>query len=359
MQDASKVRKFTARSYSDALRQVKEALGSDAVILSNRLIEPESGDEDRRQQVELTAAVGDVAAGLVMQASRPRSRAHRHEPMADPRRSGDVDVLKPFRRRLLEEEVRERVVQQVLDGVTRRVLALGPRGMPRALDFLLMELMERIQVMPEERSRGYARMTCLVGLSGTGKTTMLAKLGVTAALRERHRVAFVGIGRRGGNREALRMASAVIECPLKEVDSPQALTQLLNELVGYDQIFLDVQGVSPFDERGLEQLRAYQQVAPGVENHLVLNASHRDVDLLKAVECFGPLGIKALAFARLDEACCYGALLNAVDSARLPLSYFSFGREIPSDLELASRERVLDLLLDLSTQDDFLAAQVG
>ena len=356
MQDASKVRKFTARSYSDALRQVKETLGSDAVILSNRLIDPETDDDDRRQLVELTAAVGDVAAGIVMQAARPRRAHHKHEPLNDARRVAETDMLKPFRRRLLEEEVRDRLVNQVLEGVTRRVLALGPRGIPRALDFLILELMERISILPEERARGYARLTCLVGAAGTGKTTLLAKLGVTAALRERHRVAFIGLGRRGGYREAQRMAAGVIECPLKEVDSPAALARELNELMGYDQIFLDVQGISPFDDRGVDGLKSWLQAAPGTECHLVLNASQRDVDLLKAVEVFAPVGLKALAFARLDEACCYGALLNTVDSARLPLSYFSFGREIPSDLEIASRERVLDLLLDLSTQDEFQTA---
>lgn len=356
MLDQAKVRKFMARSYSEALRQVKEELGADAVILANRLIDPELGDEDRRQLVELTAASGDVATSIMSQAPRAARTRTRHEPLESLRRTAEADMLKPFRRRLLEEEVRERLVSQVLDGVTRRVLALGPRGISRALDFLLMELMERIEVLSEEKARGYARVTCLVGLAGTGKTTMLAKLGVTAALRERHRVAFVGLGRRGGNREALRMASGVIECPLREVESPAALSQVLNELVGYDQIFLDVQGVSPFDERGLEQLKGYLQAAPGAELHLVLNANHRDVDILKAVEVFGSLQLKALAFARLDEACCYGALLNAVDSSRLPLSYFSFGKEIPTDLEQASRERVLDLLLDLSTQNEFMTA---
>lgn len=349
------VKTFRGRSYSEALRAVKEALGSDAVILSNRLIDPEPGDEDRRQWVELSAAAGDAAAQLMSQSARA-SRARPPQQFAR-QPMPESDLLRPHRRRLLEEEVRESTVRDLMEAVTRRVLALGARGVPRALDFLIMELMERIPILPTERGKGYARIVCLLGVAGTGKTTLLAKLGVTAALRERQRVAFVGLGKRGSSREGLRMASGVIECPLKEVETPAALAQLLTELVGYDQILLDCPGVSPFDERGLESLRGFLAAAPGVECHLVVNASQRDVDVQKAVEAFGRFGLKSLAFARLDEACSYGALLNAVDSSRLPLSYFSFGKEIPADLEVASRERVLDLLLDLSAGDDIMAAE--
>lgn len=354
MQDGG-VKTFKGRSYSEALRAVKESLGADAVILTNRLVDPDPGDDDRRQLVELSAATGDAAAMLMSQSAKAsRARPPQHfarQPLPE------ADLLRAHRRRLLEEEVRESIVRDLLEAVTRRVVALGPRGAPRALDFLIMELMERIPVLPVERGKGYARTSCFLGVAGTGKTTLLAKLGVTAALRERQRVAFVGLGRRGSSREVLRMASGVIECPLKEVETPAALSQLLTELVGYDQILLDSPGVSPFDERGLESLKGFLAVAPGVECHLVVNASQRDVDVQKAVETFGRFGLKSLAFARLDEACSYGAMLNAVDSSRLPLSYFSFGKEIPGDLEIATRERVLDLLLDLSAGEDIMAAE--
>jgi len=117
---------------------------------------------------------------------------------------------------------------------------------------------------------------------------------------------------------------------------------------------LDAPGLSPFDESGRGKLAAMLAAAPGVETHLVLTPSMRDVDLQRSIESFSRLELKSLAFTRLDEASCYGGLLNALESARLPLSYFGFGREIPSDVERATPERVLDLLLDLSTE-----AQVG
>jgi flagellar biosynthesis protein FlhF len=349
-----KVRRFTAKSYSEALQMVKESLGPDAVILSNRLVASEPGEGDGQPSVEVTAATGEGAAGLLQQGGGLRHHVRRHGEVDPPRRSSCPEVLRPFRRRLLEEEVRERLVDQVIDAVTRRLAQLGPRGMARALDFVLSELMERILVLPEERRPSRPRLTCMVGSSGTGKTTLLTKLAVVAALQERQKVAIVAMGKKGNAREMLRMTAGVLECPMRDAETPQVLKRVLDELTGFDQIFLDAPGMSPFDDAAIARLGHMFTVAPGVELHLVLNANSRDIDLLKALEAFGGLGLKALAFGRLDESSCFGGVLNAVDSSRLPLSWFGFGREIPSDLERASRERVLDLLLDLSS-----LAQVG
>ncbi len=365
-----KVQKFTAKSYSEALQLVKGSLGPDAVILSNQMVTTDPNDRAGQPAVQLTATSGEGAASLLESMPRRRPRPLRVERRSDDRRPEEQrleerrpderrthmleEALKPHRRRLLEQEVGERLVTQVLAAVSVRSQEAGSTGMTSVLDHLLRELIQRTPVLPDDRRRNHNRFTCLVGTSGVGKSTLLTKLAVMAALRDEHRVAMVALGRRGCGRDAMRLAAGVLECPIREAETPQALVECLLELAAYDHILLDAPGLSPFDESGRGKLAAMLAAAPGVETHLVLTPSMRDVDLQRSIESFSRLELKSLAFTRLDEASCYGGLLNALESARLPLSYFGFGREIPSDVERATPERVLDLLLDLSTE-----AQVG
>lgn len=352
---ATKVRKFVARTYSEALQSVKAALGTDAVILANRMvISEEHGSEP---VVELTAAVGEEASSMVEDTLPMRNRRSREESLhsnslpSSKKGWGGPDVLRPYYRCLTEEGVRDRLIDDIMQSVIHRVAQFGPRGLSRALDFLLIELMDRVVIYSERRKQSIQSACCLLGTSGVGKTTMLAKLAVISALQSSQRVAIVSLGNRAGAREALRLTTGIIDSPMLQAETPQALEKTIAQLSGYDRIFLDTPGINPFDASEVAKLAQMLAIIPGVELHLVLNATMRDSDLFRAIESFSTLGLNAIAFARLDESTSYGALLNVVDMAKLPLSYFGFGREIPSDLERASKERVLDLLLDLASQN--------
>ena len=91
-----------------------------------------------------------------------------------------------------------------------------------------------------------------------------------------------------------------------------------------------------FDERGR------------IHNYLVLSATSKDSDMNEVTRKFGSMPIDSIIFTKLDESATYGSLFNHAIRFKKPLSYLSVGQKIPEDIELASKERLVDLLLNIS-----------
>ena len=91
-----------------------------------------------------------------------------------------------------------------------------------------------------------------------------------------------------------------------------------------------------FDERGR------------IHNTLVLSATSKDIDIYEVTRKFGSMPIDSVIFTKLDESATYGSLFNHAIRFKKPLSYLSIGQKIPEDIEVASKERLVDLLLNIS-----------
>ena len=119
----------------------------------------------------------------------------------------------------------------------------------------------------------------------------------------------------------------------------------------FDLVFVDTTGRSPKDQEGIYQLeRSFQlsQVGKPVWKALALPASLQDPDLTNMINQFSPLQCQSLIMTKLDESVSFGSLFNATYVSQLPLSYFTTGQMVPEDFEVASKERVLDCLLNFS-----------
>ena len=347
---------FKGPTYSAVMGMVRDELGPDAIILSSRLISAPEGGVEERPWVELHARLPGKTEGAVGETGdkAPARELSIDDSMSLPVQKGSQDerYLKRLRRRLLEQEVRETIVNRLLRRVNKRLPHYGGPRAQGALHLLLDELADCIHLWEPKRTPNTHRFTCLVGRVGVGKTTLLSKLAVSAALKESSKVALIQAGRGRRLDEKLKVSTAVLDCPLRMVETADELGRVLTELSSYNDIYIDVPGINPYDEAGLSSLKELISPAADLEIHLVLNATTRDIDILKTLEVFRDLEVSALSFTRLDEATTYGGLLNAADSARLPFSYFGFGADVPTNFELASKERVIDLLLMLSQNEE-------
>jgi flagellar biosynthesis protein FlhF len=181
----------------------------------------------------------------------------------------------------------------------------------------------------------------LVGPTGVGKTTTIAKLAAEAIMQSGARVALVTIDTfRIAAVEQLKVYGEIMGLPVEVVLSPEQLQDAFRRHRDKDLILIDTAGRSPRDSERIEELNEFLSTADGVENCLVLAAPTEERLQKKALESFGQMGISRLIFTKLDETDRCGSLINLSIRSNLPLAYLTNGQQVPEDMFLAEPETV-------------------
>jgi flagellar biosynthesis protein FlhF len=200
---------------------------------------------------------------------------------------------------------------------------------------------------PLLEEQGEPKAVMIVGPSGVGKTTTIAKLAALYALRQKRRVALITLDTyRVAAVEQLRVYGSILGLSVDVALTCEDLGGMLKMRKSADLILIDTAGRSPLDQMALRELK--QVVGPNreIEVHLLLSAATREADLAVVLNRFLTLPVKSLIFSKLDETTQYGSVLNVLHQTGLPLSYLSTGQRVPEDLEVASPKLLADILLN-------------
>jgi flagellar biosynthesis protein FlhF len=224
-----------------------------------------------------------------------------------------------------DEDVNAAIRTAVLHRMAREVKTCGP-------------------LLNEERQ---AKAVMLVGPSGVGKTTTIAKLAALYALRQKRKVALITLDTyRVAAVEQLRVYGNILGLSVDVALTCEDLAGLLRMRKSADLILIDTAGRSPLDQTAMSELK--QLVGPNrdVEAHLLLSAATREADLNVVWNRFMTLPLKSLIFSKVDETTQYGSIFNILQRINLPISYLSTGQRVPEDLEVATPKLLGELLLD-------------
>ena len=195
-------------------------------------------------------------------------------------------------------------------------------------------------------TNGLQKVVMLVGPTGVGKTTSVAKLAslATQAERPRKTVLITLDTYRVAAVEQLRVFAKILKLPLEVAMSPRDLGACINRHSDAELILIDTAGRSPRDRTGQEELKAIAEQQLKIETHLVLAAPTTESVLHEVIQQYRTIPIHRLLFTKLDEVTHHGKLFNLLHYTGLPLSYLSMGQRVPEDLELATNRRVVELL---------------
>lgn len=194
---------------------------------------------------------------------------------------------------------------------------------------------------PIRLAPGKRRLVALVGPTGVGKTTTIAKLAANFRLREKRRVGLITVDTyRIAAVEQLRTYADIIDLPMRVVATPHEMREAVEAMSGLDLVLLDTAGRSPQDEVKLRELKLFLSEAEADEIHLVLSSTASTATLVRTAERFAALGTTALVLTKLDEAGALGSLLPLWRSCKLPLSYLTNGQNVPDDIAPADRRRL-------------------
>jgi len=249
--------------------------------------------------------------------------------------------------RLIAQGIQPPLAHELLRAV---VETLGTAGLKDhdAVEAILRERMEQsISVSGSLNStNGLQQVVMLVGPTGVGKTTTVAKLAswATQAEQPRKTVLITLDTYRVAAVEQLRVFAKILKLPLEVAMSPQDLTACISRHPNAELILIDTSGRSPRDRTGQEELKAIAQQQLKIETHLVLAAPTTESVLHDVIQQYRTIPIHRLLFTKLDEVAHLGKLFNLLHYTGLPLSYVSMGQRVPEDLEVATNRRVVDLV---------------
>ena len=187
---------------------------------------------------------------------------------------------------------------------------------------------------------------CLIGPTGVGKTTTIAKLAATFKLRQRQKVGLITIDTyRIAAVDQLRTYANIIGVPLKVVLTPAELVAAMKEMSDCDTILIDTAGRSHMDQLKLNELSQFIAIGKPSEVHLVLSSTTTQEAMEAALEKFGALRVDQIIFTKLDEAVSFGVLLNVARTASRALSYMTTGQDVPDNIEVGQPRRLAKLIL--------------
>ncbi len=191
------------------------------------------------------------------------------------------------------------------------------------------------------------RRIALIGPTGVGKTTTIAKLAAGYLARHGRSAALITIDTyRIAAVEQLKVYGTIMRLPVEVVTAPEQMATVLARHADKDVLFIDTAGRSPRDAMSLDDLRQFLRPEYNIETHLVLAATAAERNLLEAARCFEQFAPQSYIFTKLDESLDLGALVNLQARKRRPVSYLTNGQRVPEDILLADPSRLAELVLE-------------
>jgi flagellar biosynthesis protein FlhF len=285
---------------------------------------------------------GDLKDQLDDLHSMMEELCQRSDGAAPSARQGMPETLFHLFTDLIDAELNDELARELIDRVHSGA-ADDELDDPDLLKARLTRLIEEeIHVCgPIRVTPGQCRVAALVGPTGVGKTTTIAKLAANYRLRERQRVGLITVDTyRIAAVDQLRTYAEIIDLPMEVVSTPREMRRAVDRLANLDLVLLDTAGRSPRDEVRIQELKSMLAEARADEVHLVLSAVAGENALTRTVEKFREVGVTALTLTKLDEVTGLGGLLPLMRRSRLPLSYVTHGQNVPDDIAAADRRRL-------------------
>ena len=352
----------------EAIDQIRRELGPNAVILHSRKV-GRSGVLNLlgKSMIEVTAAVDADSSSPREAASRPertgaaREQAADHRlaaylnssgPEPEPTPFADVEriarpagVVESIRRELVSHDVDELLAEALLRSAVEDLRTADNEGLIREYIDKRVERFLRV-TGPLKLEAGKPKVLAVVGPTGVGKTTTVAKLAAHYAGLERKSVAIITVDvYRVAAVEQMRVYARLLKVPIEVVLTPTDLRSTIAAHRDKDLVLIDSGGRSPYDWMQVMELTGFFKEIGEADIHLALSAATRCKENLAAVDRFSSMNVSALLFTKLDETRDYGSLLTLAVKSKRPVSYLTTGQGIPEHIEPASPAKLARLIL--------------
>lgn len=372
------IKKYVANNMNEALVRIRHELGKEAVIISQRKIrKPGIKGLFLEKQIEVTAAVENNSVGN----SKTKEIAKEIKEEEDFKNSlhdlkkimkDELNKKKetkiqeepkaPFKEDALKLEVQE--MKELLNQVIKNTEREEPKEdeiltLIKDLDIDVKyyeDLKERInneenfteklrEIIKEDINIATDELkgnVVLVGPTGVGKTTTIAKLAGRLSLIDKKKVGLITVDTyRIGAVEQLKTYAEIMNIPFKVVITIKEMEEAVRSMEDCDIVLIDTTGRSSKNAMQISELRAFVQKANADSINLVISCTTKNKDIKTIVEGYKDLGYGSLIITKLDETSVYGALYNIQKIAEKPLRFITIGQNVPDDIKVPSEEEIV------------------
>jgi flagellar biosynthesis protein FlhF len=380
-----KVQKFIASNMIEAMKKIRQELGEDAVILnSKQVLVGRMFGLIKKKQIEVIAAVEPQPKMKDVKVKEKRKHPLVEEkpilrnqspspldvPVAERGLNTQIEELKEMVQKLSEHSYTDQYqhypmpVQTFLEHLrTQGVnsITIGDIGEKLLTDWRsgrgeksenevyqcgFQYLYDALSGVEYGGSQFQKKFINLVGPTGVGKTTTLAKMAAQAVLEQRKKIAFITTDTyRIAAIEQLKTYSSILNVPVEVVYKREDFQKAIEKFADYDLVFIDTAGRNYRELQYIEELKKIIDFKQDIETFLTLSLTMKEGDLADIIQSFSDIKIDQFIFTKLDETATYGSMVNLIIRHKIGAAYLTDGQDVPDDIQIASTEMIVKRIL--------------
>lgn len=368
------VKKYIAPTLKSATEQMKNEMGDEALILSTRVIR-ESGYPDQKM-FELTAGIEDVVTyhetsnhteakkeeiykSFEEELQKISSKVFKNSTEIEDqigvrklKENTNAEIEKPqsFKsivektiKKLEEEEIEKQIIKKIILQLKKYGKIIRTNNLD---NYIISSIASMIPTKEFNISKGLdPKVVSLVGPTGVGKTTCIAKLAIISKILHNLDVGLISIDTyRIGALDQLKVFSDVSNIDMLVAYEPKDLNEIMKQFSNKDVVFIDTAGRSQKNEEFLMKAQEFLNYANVDETYLVMSATSSTKTLLDIADKFTISNYDSIIFSKIDEAVTFGNLLNLITKINVPSIFLTNGQVIPDDIISADSDYMAKLI---------------
>ena len=358
------IKKYKTRSIQEGISKIKKELGPNAMILSTRRLQKNLQDPYGKDRFEITALPDHETGGEYPTGARTirEEIASLKEMMfllSQPKGIPEVFQACPDSLKVYSRLIRAGISEDRVNAFFQKVSQSRPREKASQNEEIAKRvyktLFDAITVCnpfdskKASQSNQNPQFAVLVGPTGVGKTTTIAKLAADLHLKHRKKVGLISVDNyRIGAVEQLKTYASIIGLPCLTAFTREDIVAAMQKLNHRDIVLVDTAGHSHLDTQRMTELVALLGEKFSGSCHLVLSATTKQADMRDAARYFAGLHPQTYIFTKIDETRQRGGILDQILDYRLPVSFVTTGQKVPEDIMAATKQNMSRLILNRS-----------
>ncbi|CQR47681.1 Flagellar biosynthesis protein FlhF [Paraliobacillus sp. PM-2] len=373
-----KVKKYIAPTMPEAMSKIRKELGNDAVILNSKVIYT-GGILGlfKKRNIEVIAAIDPDIKKQPLNISKEDTIAQERKPsystvnQTNDSQQTVLDEVRSLRRwmekanvnqhisglspvfetvytSLIEQDVSESIAMDLVAHIQQK-FKHEELTVAQAKRLVQSEIKTRLDNIGCGGIQYDKQFIHLVGPTGVGKTTTIAKIAAKCMLKDNKSVAFITTDTyRIAAIEQLKTYSKILDIPLEVAYSIDDFKKAKEKFKVYDLVLVDTAGRNFRDAKYVEELGAVVDLYNDIDTYLVLSLTTKPNDLIAIYQQFKNIPLKQLIFTKSDETASYGSILNVTFPNDIGIGYITTGQDVPNDILEVTGEKISNLVVEES-----------